>query len=86
MGGSRRASGPELQQPEALALSKAHAATVWPEPGPSAGTASGGRLAGSEGVWGEPEGEEEEGAGSAHVGMMSSAAELPQKEAAEAGW
>lgn len=86
MGGSGRASGPELLRQEAPALSAPPAATVWLTPGPSAGTASGGRLGGSGAAWGEPEVEEEEEAGSALVGMRSDAAERPPEEEAEAEW
>lgn len=84
MGGSGRASGPEFLQQAAPALSAPPAATVWPKPGLSAGTASGGRLEGSGAAWGDPGVEEEEEAGSAPVGMRFDAAERPPEEEAEA--
>lgn len=84
MGGSGRASGPEFLQQAAPALSASPAATVWPKPGSSAATASGGRLEGSGAAWGEPRVGEEEEAGSASVGMRFDAAGRPAEEEAEA--
>ncbi len=84
MGGSGRASGPEPQLQAAPAPSAAPVPTGRQKPGPSAGTVSGGRLGGSGAAWGEPEGVEEEEAGSALVGMRSDAAGRPPEEEAEA--
>ncbi len=84
VGGCGRASGPEPLLQAAPAPSAAPVPTGRPKPGPSAGTASGGRLGGSGAAWEEPEGEEEAEADSALVGMRSDAAERPPEEEAEA--
>lgn len=82
--GSGRASGrgPPLQA--APAPSAAPSPTGRTEVGPSAGTASGGRPAGSGAAWGEPAVEEEAEADSALVGTRCDAAAPPPEEEAEA--
>lgn len=83
MAGPGRATGPEPPPQAAPALFAEPVPTGLPKPGPSAGTACGGRQAGSGAAWGELE-EEEQAEAAGSVGMRSAAVVRPPEEEAEA--